>query len=89
MPERKGTPLIHVMHCREIARLLDSDAVSHLSWVDRVQVRVHLWVCWHCRLLKRQIAWIRAMAKNRLRSAASLEANPNFELKLMERLRSR
>ena len=50
--------MIHVMNCREIAALMDSDAVPHQSWITRVQFRVHLWVCWHCRLLARQIKWL-------------------------------
>jgi hypothetical protein len=55
--------LIHVMHCREIAKLIESDEVKDLNFADRQQVRVHLWVCWHCRRLVRQILWLGQMAR--------------------------
>ena len=57
--------MIHVMHCREIAAILDSDQFQQLSWVNRIQVRVHLWVCWHCRVLVRQIQMLGRAARKR------------------------
>lgn len=88
MFETEGTPVIHVMHCREIATLIDSDAVQRLTWVNRVQVRVHLWMCWHCRLLVKQIAWLRASAQSRLHIAPPSDPDRDFERQLLERLLS-
>ncbi len=75
---------MHVMHCREIATLLDSDAVQNLSWVDRAQVRVHLWVCWHCRLLVRQIAWLGRIAREHAASVPGADAG--LEKRILEKL---
>jgi hypothetical protein len=80
--------MIHVMHCREIATLLDSDAVECLGWVNRLQVRIHLSLCWHCRRLVMQIAWLRANVQNRFRTAAETDPGQDFEHRLLERLRS-
>ena len=77
--------LIHIMNCREIATLLDTDRVQGLNWVDRVQVRVHVWTCWHCRRLARQIVWLKKLAR------ASLSAEPDntgLETRILRRLTS-
>jgi hypothetical protein len=79
--------IIHVMHCREIATLLDSDAVEHLSWVDRVQLRCHLWVCWHCRLLVRQIRWLGEAARNEMSAGYSEETD--LEQRILNRMLQR
>jgi hypothetical protein len=76
--------LIHVMHCREIANLLDSDQVQNLGFVNRQQVRVHLWVCWDCRLLVRQIKWLREVALRMATAAPEPEAD--FESRILSRL---
>ena len=76
--------MIHVMNCREIAALMDSDAVSHQGWITRVQFRVHLWVCWHCRLLARQIQWLGEVARKSVRAIP--EAGADFEARLLRNL---
>jgi lysophospholipid acyltransferase (LPLAT)-like uncharacterized protein len=76
--------MIHVMHCRDIAKLIDSDDVKDLNFADRVQVRVHLWVCWHCRLLVRQIQWLRDVARVRMHRVA--EADEQLEARMLQRL---
>ena len=75
--------LIHVMHCREIATLFETDRVAKRSLIDRIQVRVHLWTCWHCRRLVRQIEWLRKMA----RESVNVEPdNPGLETRILEKL---
>lgn len=76
--------MIHVMHCREIATLLDSDAVQDLRWVDRIQLRVHLWVCSHCRVLVRQIAWLGAAAREHI--SHRFDPDAGFEERILKRL---
>jgi sigma54-dependent transcription regulator len=76
--------MIHVMHCREIAKLIDSDGVKDLNFADRVQVRVHLWVCRHCRQLVRQIRWLGDVARNRVHRIA--EADEQLEARMLQRL---
>jgi len=73
---------VRIMHCREIATLLDSDQVPSLSFVNRVQVRVHLWVCWHCRLFLKQIAWLRKIAVEHPVD----DADADFESRILRRL---
>lgn len=83
MHERKGMALIHVMHCREIATLFDTDRVAELSLVDRIQVRVHLWTCWHCRQLIRQIKWLKEAARE---TVIPITENPDLESRLLSKL---
>ena len=76
--------MIHVMNCREIATLLDSEAVAEQTWVTRVQLRVHLWVCWHCRLLAKQVRWMGEVARQNM--AAIPRADADFEARLIRKL---
>jgi len=78
--------MIHVMNCREIATLLDSDAVSHQPWITRVQFRVHLWTCWHCRLLARQVKWLGKVARQSV--TAIPDAAADFEARILRNLSS-
>lgn len=75
--------LIHIMHCREIAALLGSEQAKSLSWVNRVQLRVHLWTCWHCRRLARQIRWMAELARGLQTTVAS---DPEFESRILARI---
>ena len=75
--------LIHVMHCREIATLFETDRVAQRSLIDRIQVRVHLWTCWHCRQLIRQLAWLKEAVRQ---TAIPLMENPELESRLLRKL---
>jgi hypothetical protein len=72
------------MHCREIAKLIESDGVKSLNFVDRQQVRVHLWVCWHCRLLVRQILWLGRVARKS--AGLSRENGQDLEARILKNL---
>ena len=75
--------LIHIMNCREIATLVDTDQVQAQSRVDRIQIRVHIWTCWHCRRLFRQIVWLRKLA----RESVNVEPdNPGLETRILQKL---
>ncbi len=76
--------MIHVMNCREIAELMDSDAVPHQPWITRVQFRVHLGVCWHCRLLARQIKWLGNVTRQSVNSIS--DAGTDFEARILRKL---
>lgn len=76
--------LIHVMHCREIAALVDSGQIEHLNFVDRQQVRVHMWVCWHCRFFVRQIQWLRMVSRATLQQTP--DADPDLEARILRKL---
>jgi hypothetical protein len=77
--------LIHIMNCREIAALLDTDQVQDQNWVNRIQVRVHIWICWHCRRLARQIRWLKKLARE---SASVVSENPGLETRILQKLTS-
>ncbi len=73
------------MNCREIAALLDTDQVQSQRLIDRIQIRVHVWTCWHCRRLARQIAWLKRLA----RESVDLEpAKPGLEDRILQKLTS-
>jgi hypothetical protein len=76
--------MIHVMNCREIATLLDSEALEDQTWVTRVQFRVHLWVCWHCRLMARQVRWMSKVARQSI--SAIPQPDADFEARLLRKL---
>jgi len=76
--------MIHIMNCREIAVLLDSDGARHQPWITRVQFRVHLLTCWHCRLLARQIRWIGKVAREAMGTIA--EPGADFEERILRHL---
>lgn len=76
--------MIHVMHCREIAAILDSDRLESLNWVDRIQVKVHLWVCFHCRVLISQIALLKRLTRERM--AAMAEPDSAMTARIVARL---
>ena len=77
--------MIHIMNCREIAALLDTDQIQSRKLIDRIQIRVHIWTCWHCRRLARQIAWLKKIA----RQSVDLEAtNPGLEDRILQKLTS-
>lgn len=75
--------LIHIMNCREIATLLETDQVQNHDRITRIQVRVHIWTCWHCRRLLRQIQWLRKVA---LQSMNGVPGDPGLEDRILEKL---
>jgi hypothetical protein len=78
--------LIHIFNCREIATMLDTDQVQVQSRIDRIQIRVHVWTCWHCRRLLRQIAWLKKLARQ---SVEMTSDNPDLEARILHKLTSK
>jgi hypothetical protein len=78
--------MIHIFNCREIATMLDTDQVENQRWIDRIQIRVHVWTCWHCRRLLRQITWLKRIARE---SAAVKSDNPDLESRILQKLTSK
>lgn len=50
-----------MLKCREVARLIASDELTTASWSRRLEVRLHLFMCQHCR---RYAAQIRALGRS-------------------------
>ena len=75
--------MIRVIKCREIAELMDTDKVDDLGIIDRIQYRMHLWFCWHCRRLARQIQWLGEIARQHVRI---VKPAPDFESRLLKKI---
>ncbi len=52
-----------MLSCKEVARVLASDALDQYTWGHRLALRVHLLMCRHCRLYARQLRAIAAAAR--------------------------
>jgi hypothetical protein len=83
VPGGQRMGLIHIMNCREIATLLETDQAQNQSCITRIQVRVHIWTCWHCRRLLRQITWLRKVA---LQSVNEIPPDPGLEERIVQKL---
>lgn len=78
-----------MISCREVARLVLSDEIHELSGGRRLQVRVHLLMCRHCRRLLRQLETIREHASawwSRLQHQVGPGEPPDLEAKILTRL---
>ena len=69
------------MKCNEVSRLVASDAIARAGFFRRLQFRLHLMMCRHCRNYARQVGLIGAAARRILgatdddaATAARLEA---------------
>ncbi len=63
------------MTCKDVARLLTGDLLADMHARQRVQVRLHLWMCEHCRRLEQQLKRIGDAA--RLNSLAKDQEKPS------------
>ena len=52
-----------MISCRNVARLLTSDELQSQTWWKRMEVRLHLAMCDFCSRLARQLAQLRAGAR--------------------------
>ncbi len=75
-----------MLSCREVARLIASDELVDLGWLDRILVRLHLVRCHHCR---RYAAQLRAISTAALERGgfgpADLQALERLERSILER----
>ena len=47
-----------MQNCREVAYLIASDGLEHTAWPTRLQTRLHLLYCKHCRRYAKDLAMI-------------------------------
>jgi hypothetical protein len=76
--------MIRVIMCREIAELADTDKVYQLGPIDRIQFRVHLWFCWHCRRLVRQVRWLGEVSRRHVNQL--VDSDPDLEARILKKL---
>ncbi len=75
-----------MLSCKEVARLIASDELVDLGWLERILVRLHLMRCHHCR---RYAAQLRAISTAALERGgfgpADLQALKRLERSILER----
>ncbi len=54
-----------MLSCKEVARLIASDELVDLGWLERILVRLHLVRCHHCRGYAAQLRSIGTAARHR------------------------
>lgn len=52
-------------HCREVTRLLSKSMDLPLSGKEKLQLRVHLLICRHCRRFSQQMQQMRGLFQHR------------------------
>lgn len=75
-----------MIRCREVARLLDTEQLKDRGFLKMFQVRMHLWMCRHCRRFERQIRQLRAAARLLLGSAQAARPDGELEERILRRL---
>lgn len=61
-----------MMSCREVHRIVATDAATTLGWRDRLRLRLHVLMCHHCARYVRQLT---ALARH-ARQALGQEPDP-------------
>ena len=65
-----------MLTCRELARLTARDELEDAGWAKRLDVRLHLFMCRHCRAYAAQLRAIggaaRSLGRSRLEDEAAL-----------------
>lgn len=52
-----------MLSCKEVTRLVASEALERATWARRVQVRLHLLYCVHCRRYVRELTIVARAAR--------------------------
>lgn len=73
-----------MISCKNVAKLLSSDALSDLTLWRRAEVRLHLAMCKYCSRFARQIKQLRNAVRL---TSGSAEADSNLEERIILRIR--
>ena len=73
-----------MISCRDVSKLLLSDALEGEPWHRRLEVRMHLAMCRMCSRLERQI---RQMSAGVRETMAQREADADFEARLLRKMK--
>jgi hypothetical protein len=52
-----------MLACREVSRLVSSEDIGHVGLLRRLELRLHLMMCRHCRNYVRQVGLIGSVAR--------------------------
>jgi hypothetical protein len=74
-----------MMTCKEVSILLSSARVEDATWRTRLAIWLHLSLCRHCRMFKRQLDTLTGAARS-LSTENDAELADDFEAKLSTKL---
>ena len=52
-----------MLSCKDASRLISMGQERHLSLVERVGLRLHLWMCSSCRRFEKQLGYLRQVLR--------------------------
>jgi hypothetical protein len=88
--EEKPEMMIRMLKCNEVSRMVASDEISRAGLVRRVELRLHLLMCRHCRNYVRQLALMGAAARKLLAGEpGEAEVLARIERRLIDAARKR
>ncbi len=85
MSRGEGLGPFAMMTCHDVSTLVSTGGLSDAPLVRKLQVRLHLAMCRHCRAFRRQIEAI-ARASRAAALAFEHELPQDFESKIVQRL---
>lgn len=75
-----------MIRCNEVARLLSTEQLEDQHFSTRIQVRLHLWMCVHCRRFERQIRQLGAAIRSLLGSTEATRPGGELEERVLRKL---
>lgn len=75
-----------MIRCKEVAALLNSEALAGAGFRKRLEVRLHLAMCRQCRSFARQIERLRAAVRSLGASLAGEAERKDLEARLLRKL---
>ncbi len=73
-------------NCRKATYLIDKRMIGHISFRERIELRIHLAGCGVCRLYIKQSYIINAMIRQLLRRNAAAGLDAGFKETLQQRI---
>jgi len=59
-----------MLKCNEVSQLIASGEAENLSWMKRMELRLHLMMCQHCRRYADQLKTLGSLARKAFESSA-------------------
>lgn len=73
-----------MLRCKEVARRIASDEFAEAVWTERLAVRLHLFMCRHCRRYAAQLRAI-GVAARKIWGPGSQDTPAQLERQILER----
>lgn len=75
-----------MIRCKEVAELLGTEQLRDQGLSRRLQVRLHLWMCVHCKRFERQIRQMGAAVRRLLGSTEAASPDERLEERILRKL---